>query len=106
MTQLRRIVDIASKTALVIREGTMSTDFTPYFVDASKEFDPNTMHNIYEGYGPSRGVVLCTAEMGLRCYTNNGREGRTLGENEIEKLVVLKPKVVLESVVQILDRDT
>lgn len=103
-SQLKHIAERASKVALMIREGTMSTDYQVMFVDSSRTFNATWMENLYEGFGASQGLVLCTTEIGLQSVTSRKREGRNIDENAIEKRVVLKPKVVLESVVQILDR--
>ncbi|EJD06534.1 uncharacterized protein FOMMEDRAFT_165309 [Fomitiporia mediterranea MF3/22] len=103
-TQLKRISELANRFAYIIREGTMSTDFQPLFVESVREFNGVTMENVYEGYGPSRGRVLCTTEIGLQCLTNKGKEGREFSPQTVERRVVLKPRVVLESIVQVLDR--
>ena len=100
--QLRRIAQTAAKVALVSREGTMSTDFEIVFIEHNRDFQPTSMENLYEGYGPSRGRVLCTTELGLQCFTNVGREGREELEHTIEKRIALKPKVVLDSVLHII----
>ncbi|THG99726.1 hypothetical protein EW145_g7211 [Phellinidium pouzarii] len=102
--QLRRIAELANRLAYVLREGTMSTDFQPLFVESVREFSPLTMENVYEGYGPSKGRVLCTTEIGLQCLTNRGKDGKDFSSQTIERRVVLKPRVVLESIVQVLDR--
>ena len=103
-SQLRRIAELANRFAFIIREGTMSTDFQPLFVESVREFNSLTMENVYEGYGPSRGRVLCTTEVGLQCLTNKGKDGKEFSPQTVERKVVLKPRVVLESIVQILDR--
>ncbi|KAL5525757.1 hypothetical protein ACEPAG_7094 [Sanghuangporus baumii] len=103
-SQLRRIAELANRFAFIIREGTMSTDFQPLFVESVREFNPVTMENVYEGYGSSRGRVLCTTEVGLQCLTNKGKDGKDFSPQTVERRVVLKPRVVLESIVQILDR--
>ncbi|KAH8118007.1 hypothetical protein DFH11DRAFT_871185 [Phellopilus nigrolimitatus] len=103
-TQLRRVAELANRFALVIREGTMSTDFQALFVESVREFSPATMENVYDGYGPSKGRVLCTTEIGLQCLTNRGRDGKDFSAQTIERRVVLKPRVVLENIVQVMDR--
>ena len=103
-SQIRRIVDSAYKFALVIKEATMSTNFHAVYVDSAKDFRSSQMENLYEGYGPSQGHVLCTIAIGLQSATNRGRDGKDFSELTIEKRLVLKPKVVLESVIDLLDR--
>ena len=102
--QIRRIAEMAEKFALVVREGTISTDFHVLYVESAREFNATSMENLYEGYGPSQGYILCTTDMGLQCVTNRGRDGKEFNDHTIEKHVVLKPRVVLDSVVSILDR--
>lgn len=103
-TQLRRVSELANRLAFVLREGTMSTDFQPMFVESVREFSALSMENVYEGYGTSRGRVLCTTEIGLQALTNKGKDGKDFSAATVERRVVLKPRVVLESVVQMLDR--
>jgi len=100
---LRRIASSASRVSRVIRECTVSTEFHAVFVEPGKDFNPLTMENLYDGYGEAKGRVLCTTEMGLQCFTNTRKDE---GDgNSIERRVVLKPKVLLESVLQLLDED-
>lgn len=116
--QLRRIAELANRFSFVLREGTMSTDFQPLFVESVREFNPSMMENLYASAagtsseagsgavmnGTSRGRVLCTTEIGLQCLTNKGRDnGKEFNAQTIERRVVLKPRVVLENIVQMLD---
>lgn len=114
--QLRRIAELANRFSFILREGTMSTDFQPLFVESVRDFNPATMENLYAsahgtgseggnaGMGISRGRVLCTTEIGLQCLTQKGREGsKDINSQTIERRVVLKPRVVLENIVQMLD---
>lgn len=102
--QLHRIGEATFKIALVVREGTMSTDFQLVYVEHSRDFRPDTMENAYEGYGPSLGIVLCTTDLGIRCYTQKERTaGEGGSQSTVERRIILKPKVVLESVIDALD---
>ena len=95
-------------------------DGTPNNLDR-EGFD---MVDAFAEYGESKGRVLATMELGLRCITRVGAAGgdRPLksigehnnnngtsnagdsGETRFEKRMLLLPKVVLESVLEVLDR--
>ena len=83
------------------------------------------MVDAFAEYGESKGRVLATMELGLRCITRIGaaggdrllksmgehsnsngtsNAGGDLGETRFEKRMLLQPKVVLESVLEVLDR--
>jgi len=102
--KMRHLAHTAYKISLIVREGTMSTDFQPLFIEHSREFDQENMENVYAGYGSSRGTVFCTTELGLRCYTHRD-DDPTNDKRAIDKLVVLKPRVVLNSVIQIIENE-
>ena len=149
LDQIKRISRSVLRLAKVAREEIMSTTFevvvadpTQVFRDSSNsdidlELDLNdgTPNNLDRGgldmvdafaeYGESKGRVLATMELGLRCITRVGAAGgdRPLksigehgnsngtsntggdsGETRFEKRMLLLPKVVLESVLEVLDR--
>ena len=82
----------------------MSTTFDIIAMEHSESFDAKSMHDTFGDYGPSRGTVLCTTELGLRCTTRiSGELGKMESEGTIEKRLLLRPKVLLESVVDVLD---
>jgi len=93
--QLRRIAQGACRVARVTHEEIISTNFEVLAVEHSAMFDPHSMINVFEQYGASKGRVLCTSELGLRCF-------RTGGEERASSRLLLPPKVVLESVIQVL----
>lgn len=103
-SNLRRIASSASRISKVIRECTVSTEFRVMFVEPGKDFNPATMEDLYDGLvGQSSGRVLCTTEIGLHCLTNVRKD--EMDGNNIERKIVLKPRVLLESVVQLLDEE-
>jgi len=149
--QIKRISRSVLRLAKVAREDIMSTTFevvvadpTQIFRDSSKsnseidldlDMDDGTPNNSDKGglnmvdafaeYGESKGRVLATMELGLRCITRAGAVGggRALkaigehgncngtssaggdsGETRFEERMLLVPKVVLESVLEVLDR--
>ena len=149
LDQIKRISRSVLRLATVAREEIMSTTFevvvadpTQVFRDTSNsEIDlgldlndgtPNNfdreglnMVDAFAEYGESKGRVLATMELGLRCITRVGAAGgdRPLksigehsnsngtsnaggdsGETRFEKRMLLLPKVVLESVLEVLDR--
>jgi hypothetical protein len=148
LDQIKRISRSVLRLAKVAREEIMSTTFevvvadpTQVFRDSSNseidlELDLNdgtpnnldreglNMVDAFAEYGESKGRVLATMELGLRCITRVGAAGgdRPLksigehnnsngisntgdsGETRFEKRMLLLPKVVLESVLEVLDR--
>ncbi|KAA1467668.1 hypothetical protein DENSPDRAFT_257400 [Dentipellis sp. KUC8613] len=86
-------------------------------------FDPVTMENLYAGHGSEKARVLCTVEFGLAVVKKRREEreedewereqgqgrGRVMkpqtsarGEGGLESTLLLKPKVLLESVKELL----
>ncbi|KAF8805792.1 hypothetical protein BYT27DRAFT_7103692 [Phlegmacium glaucopus] len=148
--QIKRISRSVLRLAKVAREDIMSTTFevvvadpTQIFRDSSKlnseidlelDMDDATPNHLDKGglnmvdafaeYGESKGRVLATMELGLRCITRVGVVGGSralqaigehsngngtsnagdLGETRFEDRMLLLPKVVLESVLEVLDR--
>lgn len=103
--QLRRIVLAVGKLAQVTREEILSTNFEVGTVPEGTPYDPQEMCDAAEPeYGGGRaGKVLCCTELGLRCTTRKDAEDAEAAQ-EMEQTLLLKPKVVLESVVPALDR--
>ncbi|EGN98679.1 hypothetical protein SERLA73DRAFT_181260 [Serpula lacrymans var. lacrymans S7.3] len=103
--QVRRIAKAVYKLAQVTREEIMSTNFEVIAVESGKAFDAQEVVDAFEDYGTSKGAVLCTTELGLRCSTRKSpnETGKPEGEGCIERRCLLRPKVVLESVVEVLD---
>ena len=151
LDQIKRISRSVLRLAKVTREDIMSTTFevvvadpTQIFRDSSKshseidlelDMDDGTPNNSDKGglnmvdafaeYGESKGRVLATMELGLRCITRSGAvgggralkaigehsngngassAGGDLGETRFDDRTLLLPKVVLESVLEVLDR--
>jgi len=103
--QVQRIARAVCKLAQVTREEIMSTNFDVTAVDHGQAFDGQRMSDAFGDYGTSRGIVLCTTELGLRSTTRKGgREvGKMAEDGTIEGRLLLQPKVVLESVMDFLD---
>ena len=152
LDQIKRISRSILRLAKVAREDIMSTTFevvvadpTHVFRDSSKPNleidldldmdDDETLNNSDKGdlnmvdafaeYGESKGRVLATMELGLRCITRTGGMGggrvlKAIGEHNngngsssasgdldetrFEERMLLQAKVVLESVLEVLDR--
>ncbi|KAF8626106.1 hypothetical protein AX17_006602 [Amanita inopinata Kibby_2008] len=121
--QIRRLARSTTQLATTLREEILSTSFEVVAVDHTQAFDSSVMCDMFREYtmphtatnsvnknvnganiaGPA---VLVTTELGLRCTTRMGNQER-VGLDEdvtIERRVLLKPKVVLESVMDVLDR--
>lgn len=93
--QLRRIAQGACRVARVTHEEIISTNFEILAVEHGTVYDSQSMVNVFEQYGASKGRVLCTSEIGLRCF-------RMGGEEKANSRLLLPPRVVLESVIQVL----
>ncbi|XP_006459604.1 hypothetical protein AGABI2DRAFT_191514 [Agaricus bisporus var. bisporus H97] len=121
---IRRLSKSVIKLSKVLREEILSTSFELLAVDPTNHppstptttsaggggggplFHDRTMIDAFSDYGQSRGSVLATTELGLRCVTRMGTREAVASEEEVllEQRVLLMPKVVLESVLDILDR--
>ncbi|KAL6302510.1 hypothetical protein BKA93DRAFT_736801 [Sparassis latifolia] len=113
---LARIGERAERIAGAVKEGVMSGVFEVTWVTGKgvsnglgKEgewwFDRATMDNVYAGHGSERCKVLCTVEFGLLCVQRVGWASANVNGNEVDSHVInllLKPKVLLESVSEIL----
>lgn len=102
--QVRRIARTVSKLARLTREEIMSTNFNITAVGHGDKFDPRRMCDSFGDYGRSRGAILVTAELGLRCTTRRKAKDSIKEEDgEIETRLLLQPKVVLDSVLDFID---
>lgn len=80
----------------------MSTNFDVVAVENGQVFEKREMTDAFEDYGTSSGAVLCTTDLGLSCATRKSAGG--MGhEGFVERRLLLRPKVVLESVADVLD---
>lgn len=99
-SQLRLIAHSALQIAAATKEQVLSTNFEVISAEVGRDFSRKHMVNLFDEYyngGAKDGNgerVLCTTELGLRCFSANGIDERTL----------LRPTVTLESVVQIIQR--
>ena len=97
-----RIAIRACKLARVINEEIMSTNFELLFVENGTRFKPDSMVNAYANAAAPVGPVLCTTELGLQCVTR-ARIKPGADVDETVSRTLLLPKVVLETVPQVLD---
>ena len=83
----------------------MSTCFDVIAVNQNDPFDPNGMSDAFGDYVASQGSILATTDLGLRCTTRmRGNEPFDAHEDvRLEQRMLLQPKVVLESVLDVLD---
>jgi hypothetical protein len=103
--QVARITRSLVKLERVSREEIMSTNFDIVSVDPTDAFDPTTMSDAFGEYTSSRGTLLCTMELGLKCTTRRS-VGSPNGEKQevtYERRILLLPRVVLESVLNVID---
>lgn len=100
---MRRIANAVYKLAKITREEIMSTNFDVVAVEHGQPFDGTEMTDAFEDYGTSLGGVLCTTDLGLICSTRKTTGGLGQEQGFVERRVLLRPKVVLESVADVLD---
>lgn len=83
----------------------MSTNFEVIAVEWGEVFDTKLMSDAFGDYGTSRGSIITTTELGLRCTTRKSSTDAMRPEDEgvMERRILLQPKVVLESVLDVLD---
>lgn len=83
----------------------MSTCFEVVATDLGEAFNPGGMVDAFKDYGASRGSILATTELGLKCTTRKGGSEVVKAEQDVtlEQRILLAPKVVLESVLDVLD---
>ncbi|TFK70335.1 hypothetical protein BDN72DRAFT_766659 [Pluteus cervinus] len=101
--QVRRISKSVIRLAQVSREEIMSTCFEIVSVDHGEAYDPSVMADAFQDYVSPRGGILATTELGLRCTTRKGSETQDEDDISLEQRILLQPKVVLESVLDVLD---
>ena len=97
-----------------MREEILSTSFDVIAMDHTQNFNPSTMYDYMAPHaqagangsnGETSTSVLATTELGLLCTTRIGNR-ESVGDEDvtIERRILLKPKVVLENVLEMLDR--
>jgi len=120
---IRRFSKSVIHLAKILREEILSTSFELIAIDphdckssssstassnglSGPPFHERTMIDAFGEYGHSHGCVLATMELGLRCVTRIGTREGVGSEKEVllEQRVLLMPKVVLESVLDVLDQ--
>ncbi|PPQ67664.1 hypothetical protein CVT25_012692 [Psilocybe cyanescens] len=124
LDQIRRISRAVLRLASITREEIMSSSFEVTIADPSGTFEDGEMVDAFGEYGESHGLILVTMELGLKCVTrvttginglsdvsdspagHNGSNGVMVNGKEglLESRLLLQPKVVLESVLEVLDR--
>jgi hypothetical protein len=101
------LVSLAIRVNKIIGEDVTSGDFEVLAVPPATAFDGATMEDSYDdasspsARGGTMPKVLCATDLGLRKKTRVGMVGEKEKQWEIKML--LKPKVALESVVDIMD---
>ena len=122
LDQIRRISRAVMRLANVTREDIMSTSFEVAIADPSVAFQEGEMVDAFGDYSETHGRILVTMELGLKCVTrvidtigepvngssaqgqNEKRDNELVEEGVLESRLLLQPKVVLESVLEVLDR--
>ncbi|KAJ3869016.1 hypothetical protein EV359DRAFT_30968 [Lentinula novae-zelandiae] len=101
--QIRRITKTACKLAQVTKEEIMSTCFEIVAMEHGDPFDPRRMFDTFGEYGTSRGAIITTTELGVRCKTHKSREIAGTEDFATEIRILMPPKVVLDSVLDFVD---
>ncbi|KAH7884461.1 hypothetical protein F5I97DRAFT_1889701 [Phlebopus sp. FC_14] len=101
-----RISSSACKLAKITKEDILSANFEVVCAESGRPFDAQEMIDAFEEYGASKGAVLCTTELGLRRSTSNAEEStaEVEGNAHVEQRFLLRPKVILESAVEMIDQ--
>ena len=112
--QLHRIAESVFNLARITREEILSTNFEIVLAESGHPFVSSGMTNALDLFRHgtidgkmSQGSVLCTTELGLRCTTKKGKTSYAAAEGEevFERRILLRPKVVLDSTVDALDKE-
>ncbi|KAG5340887.1 hypothetical protein C0989_000241, partial [Termitomyces sp. Mn162] len=103
--QVRRIANSVTRLARVTREDILSTCFDVISVNANAQFDSGKMSDAFGDYVASRGAIIATTELGLRCTTRLRESESSEAHDDVtlEQRTILQPKVVLESVLDVLE---
>lgn len=106
--QVQRIVQMGHELATVVRERIVSTDFDVVAEAPGVPFDPATMDTVFGAKqrggdeGGAAAAVVCTVELGLQCTTRAVAGEGTAQDVQMQCRLLVKPKVVLPSVLQTL----
>lgn len=100
--QVRRLARSVCKLSTLTRQEIFSANFELLLASHNDSFDMRKMEDAFAAYVPSKGPILATTEFGLRWTTRRSDTG-TVGKNDIETRILLKPKVVVESVLDLVD---
>ncbi|KIJ63517.1 hypothetical protein HYDPIDRAFT_91928, partial [Hydnomerulius pinastri MD-312] len=100
------LVSLAIRVNKIVGEDVTSGDLEVWAVRPATPYDANLMEDSYDDGSSGRGEggrakVLCATDLGLRKKTRVAMMGEKEKQWEIKML--LKPKVALESVVDIMD---
>ena len=112
---LERLVHMAHELASVMRERIVSSDFDVILEEIGTPFDPVMMQSVFGhkssadnanviGTDQPTVEIVCTVEFGLRCTAKAPLDDPQ--DTRLQHRLLLKPKVVLPSVLQTLRADT
>ncbi|KAJ7067015.1 hypothetical protein C8F01DRAFT_1120000 [Mycena amicta] len=100
--QIGRIVKSVLAFAQLCKEGIMSSNFDMVLIEGNQPFDERVMVDVFEGPQGDGRLVLATTELGLRRMTRKTVGGGGMdddgGAGTVEHQVLVKPKVLLDSV--------
>ncbi|KAJ6494895.1 hypothetical protein C8R47DRAFT_390828 [Mycena vitilis] len=96
--QVGRMVKAVAAIAKVAKEEIMSTNFDLVIIEPGQPFFDDRMVDAFGDYVVSHGAVVATTELGLRRMTRKGIPGRDDGQRTVEQQLLVRPKVILDSV--------
>ena len=96
--RIRAIVGTALRFNKIFKENITSCNLNLMLISEGSPFNPATAEGIGEGASPQKTAdyVLCTTEVGLNRTIRDSKGGK------MEESVLLKPKVTLQSVTEVL----
>lgn len=112
-TKVEWIIHMASQLATEMRERIMSADFELVAEDPGAWFDADAMEDARErerdldirsnAKHGGNSAIVCTVEFGLRCTTKRPASDAAGGSPPgLERKLLMKPRVVLPSIVDLL----
>ncbi|KAI0034223.1 hypothetical protein K488DRAFT_84197 [Vararia minispora EC-137] len=98
-----RIGEAAEELARAVREGVSSAWFAVRVAPPAHSFNVTDMDNTYVGFGNETADVLCTVGLGLEVVSRTETTPDEIQPGTgLQRMLLLKPQVVLESVQELL----
>jgi len=88
-----------------VKEGVISKEISPFYIESGDQFDPLRADLEYEDEGVNQpmneeGLVACSLSIGLFCTrSSRDMDGKVM---QTKKEVILKPKVILQETLRMI----